>query len=41
MFFEDSVKIELVDGLASSVDCFLPKPIQGFVLFEHGPHHIH
>jgi hypothetical protein len=35
------VKIEPVDGVASSVDRLHPKPIRCFVFFKHGPCHIH
>jgi hypothetical protein len=31
------VKVELVDGVASSVDCFRPKPVRSLVLIKHGP----
>jgi hypothetical protein len=28
------VKVETVDGVASGVDCFHPKPVQSLVLIE-------
>jgi hypothetical protein len=34
------VKVEMVDGVASNVNRFRPKPIQGLVLIKHGPCHI-
>jgi hypothetical protein len=34
------VKVELVDGVASSVDCFRPKPVWCLVIIKHGSCHI-
>jgi hypothetical protein len=34
------VKIESVDGVASSVDCFHPKPVRCLVLIKHGSCHV-
>jgi hypothetical protein len=34
------VKVETVDGVASSVDCFRPKPVRSLVLIKHGPRHV-
>jgi hypothetical protein len=39
-FLEDSVKVEMVDGVASGVNRFRPKLIHCFVLIKHGPCHI-
>jgi hypothetical protein len=30
------VKVESVDGVASGVDCFCPKPVRSLVLIKHG-----
>jgi hypothetical protein len=35
------VKVESVDGVASCIKCFRPKPIRCLVFFKHGPYHIH
>jgi hypothetical protein len=34
------VKVESVDGVASGVDCFRPKPVLSLVLIKHGPRHV-
>jgi hypothetical protein len=34
------MKVESVDGVASSVDCFRPKPVRCLVLIKHGPRHV-
>jgi hypothetical protein len=34
------VKVEPVDGVESSVDCFRPKPVWCLVLIKHGPCHV-
>jgi hypothetical protein len=34
------VKVESVDGVASGVNHFCPKPIQCLVLIKHGPCHV-
>jgi hypothetical protein len=34
------MKVESVDGVASGVNRFRPKPIQSLVLVKHGPCHI-
>jgi hypothetical protein len=34
------VKVDTVDGVASGVDCFRPKPVRSLVLIKHGPRHV-
>jgi hypothetical protein len=34
------VKVESVDGVAGSVDCFRSKPVRCLVLIKHGPCHV-
>jgi hypothetical protein len=34
------VKVEPVDGVASGVDSFRPKPVWSLVFIKHGPCHV-